>query len=166
MMPDGPDPQPPPSELQRHIELLNFYRSEIKFESGLIAERVSALLSSQAFLVIAYAGSVSNATLRPKQGVLLLLPIMLTLLGLVLSVLAWPGIEAAHAVIDRWSARERTLHTRVAALSLFRLDSDDAARRELARRSYQGSLFSRRAPFVFIIAWCCFGVLAVRLYLK
>ena len=151
------------------MDLLHFYRSEIRFESGLIAERLSALLNSQAFLVIAYASSMSAASLRPSPqasvGALLLLPALLTLLGLVLSVLAWPGIKAAHAVTDRWTARERELHERVAALSLFHLVSDEASRRELARRSYAGSLFSRQAPFAFIVAWCCFGALSAWLYL-
>ena len=41
-------------------ERLTFYRSEIHFESTLLASRTSGYLSSQSFLIIAFASSIDS----------------------------------------------------------------------------------------------------------
>ena len=62
-------------------ERLNFYRSEIHFESTLLASRTSGYLSSQSFLMIAFASSMANT--NPDWGSLfrLVVPSILALLG-------------------------------------------------------------------------------------
>jgi hypothetical protein len=41
-------------------ELLMFYQREIKFQSDLLSSRLSSLLTSQSFLLIAYASAMSG----------------------------------------------------------------------------------------------------------
>src|SRR3546814_545556 len=67
-------------------ERLIFYRSEIHFESSLLAERTSAYLSSQSFLMIAFASSMANS--NPEWGELfrLVVPAILSALGLITSL--------------------------------------------------------------------------------
>ena len=49
-------------------ERLDFYRSEIHFETTNLSSRTNAYLTAQAFLVIAYASSMAN--LNPQWGVI------------------------------------------------------------------------------------------------
>ena len=47
-------------------DLLKFYRSEIKFESELLSNRLNSFIASQSFLLIAYGGSTLESTVRPR----------------------------------------------------------------------------------------------------
>lgn len=90
-------------------ERLNFYRSEIHFESTLLASRTSGYLSSQSFLIIAFASSMANT--NPEWGSLfrLVVPTVLALLGLITSLHAIPGIRASYDVIERWHIKQADL---------------------------------------------------------
>ena len=83
-------------------ERLIFYRSEIHFESSLLAERTSAYLSSQSFLMIAFASSMANS--NPEWGELFrpVVPAILPVPGLIPSLPAMHGINPHFAVIARW----------------------------------------------------------------
>jgi hypothetical protein len=72
-------------------ELLMFYRREIKFQSDLLSSRLSSLLTSQSFLLIAYVSAMSGLVGSWKDPYTLLFPPVLAVLGLVLSFQAWPG---------------------------------------------------------------------------
>src|SRR5690606_24437225 len=90
-------------------ERLLFYRSEIHFESSLLAERTSAYLSSQSFLMIAFASTMANS--NPDWGNLfrLVVPAVLALLGLITSLHAMPGIKSNFEVIERWHQKQAEL---------------------------------------------------------
>ena len=62
--------------------MLKFYRAEIRFESELLTARLNALLSSQSFLVIAYATSMSSLEGHWGAEFTVLLPPCLALLAL------------------------------------------------------------------------------------
>src|SRR5690606_34965542 len=66
-------------------ERLAFYRSEIHFESLLLADRTTSYLSSQSFLIIAFASSMANT--NPEWGAVfrLVVPAILAVLGMVTS---------------------------------------------------------------------------------
>lgn len=98
------------------------------------------------------------------SGIFLLLPSALALLGLVLVLLAWPGIHAAHAVVARWRDRERALLSRCPHLADYTLQSDEDGREHIARRRREGALFARRAPLAFALAWCFFITLPLALH--
>jgi hypothetical protein len=82
-----------------NLELLRFYRSEIKYQSNLLSSRLSSLLTSQSFLLIAYASAMSGLIGHWQDPFTLVFPPVLAVLGLVLSLQAWPGIRAGYAVV-------------------------------------------------------------------
>jgi hypothetical protein len=146
------------------LDMLKFYRTEVRFESELLAARLNALLSSQSFLVIAYAASMSASEGHWDAIFTVLLPPCLALLGLVLAMSARPGIHAAQAVIDNWSKKENQLHLRCPELAQYSRASTALERQEMSRRGNEGVLFAKRAPLVFVLAWCIFSILPFYLH--
>jgi len=146
-------------------ELLAFYRSEIRFESEVVNGRLQALLSSQAFLVIAYATAMTGSTTRWGDHMVLLIPPLFSLLGFMLALMALPGIRAGYAAIGKWEEKQRALHHRYPHLAEFTLATSEDDTRDMMRRGQRGALFAHQAPFVFLIAWAVFGLIPFYLYL-
>lgn len=148
-------------------ERLIFYRSEIHFESSLLAERTSAYLSSQSFLMIAFASTMANS--NPDWGNLfrLVVPAVLALLGLITSLHAMPGIKSNFEVIERWHQKQAELlqcEGRVGILpnnesALFGEGDSPAG----GRRYKRTLLFSLRTPLIFSLVWSVFGALCLAL---
>lgn len=141
---------------------LDFYRSEIHFETTNLSSRTNAYLSSQSFLVIAYASSMAN--LNPQWGVVftLVVPIMLALFGVFSSIMAWPGIKAACDVIDHWYYKQNGLLRSDPAIGLSYDDSPLFSSWESTGKDHKLSLlFSIRTPWMFCIFWLCLGGFAI-----
>ncbi len=148
-------------------ERLLFYRSEIHFESSLLAERTSAYLASQSFLMIAFASSMANS--NPEWGDLfrLVVPAILSLLGLLTSIHAMPGIKANFDVIERWHQKQAELlqiEGRVGMLpnnesALFGEGNSPVG----GHRYKRTLLFSLRTPIIFSLVWGAFGLLCLAL---
>jgi hypothetical protein len=152
-----------------NLELLQFYRSEIKFESDMLSSRLNAFISSQAFLVIAYASSMGSLVHDWRNPVILVLPPSLALLGLVLALQSLPGIRAANAVIQEWHLRQRELLSRAEELHEYRKalspTAEDRGTGAAVRDWFkQGTVFAKHAPWIFTVAWCHFGVLPLVLH--
>lgn len=150
---DGDDPP------QREVDLFQHYRTEARFEEGLVSGRLTLLLSSQSFLVIAYASSMGASSGDWDAPLPRLLPPALALLGIVLTLCAWPGVLAAHAVAERWHEKERELLAHRPELGPWTLTADEDGRRDVATRRREGALFARRAPLALLIAWTLFAAL-------
>ena len=144
------------------LDRLKYYRSEIRFESELIGQRLGALLSSQSFLLIGYASSMAAANGRWNDVFALLLPPSLASLGLVLVLLALPGIRAGQDTLNGWRRIERELLANSPNLAAFTLPSDDDGSREMLH--YRHDAFAQRAPLAFAVAWCLFGPLPIWLH--
>jgi hypothetical protein len=147
----------------KDLALLNFYRDEIRFESGMLSSRLNAFISSQSFLVIGYASSMSASLGRWHNPFSLVFPPSFALLGLVLALYAWPGIEAAYKVIGQWHEKQDELLSRNAALGEYSLATAEASVRNRLKR---GTMFAKYAPKVFAVAWLCFGAMPVVFYLR
>lgn len=149
-------------------ERLNFYRSEIHFESTLLASRTSGYLSSQSFLMIAFASSMANN--NPDWGNLfrLVVPGLLALLGLITSLHAIPGIRASYDVIERWHIKQAELLQVEGHVGL--LPNNDSAlfgegsSPTGGQRYKRTLLFSLRTPILFGSVWALLGVFCVLLY--
>lgn len=89
-----------------------FIRDETRFEIGLLHDRVNALIAAEAFLTIAFTAAMSTGA--PWGAVVS--PI-LSVLGLLLALLAWPGIRATVEITLGWTARQIELLERNPALS-------------------------------------------------
>jgi hypothetical protein len=147
----------------KDLDLLNFYRGEIRFESDMLASRLNAFIASQSFLVIGYASSMSASLDRWHNAFSFVFPPSLALLGLALALYAWPGIEAAYKVIGQRHDRQDELLSRSAALDEHRRASDSALGKGRPKR---GTMSAKYAPKVFAAAWLRFGAMPIVFYLR
>jgi hypothetical protein len=141
---------------------LDFYRKEIQYETAILSDRTNAYLSAQSFLVIAFASSMAN--LNPEWGKLftLVVPPFLTLLGLISSMHAWPGIRAAYEIIDHWHFKQAQLLSSQPAMGLAYDDSPLFSEHESSEKGYRKSLlFSMRTPWLFTVFWFLLGAFSI-----
>lgn len=89
-----------PDATHSNRDILTFYCQEIHFKSNLVGGRVNALLSSQSFLVIAYGTTMVASIDRWENASATILTPALALLGVVMTLLAWPGIRGAKDVLE------------------------------------------------------------------
>ena len=146
-------------------ERLAFYRSEIHFESTLLADRTSSYLSSQSFLMIAFASSMANS--NPEWGPLfrLVVPAILSVLGLITSFHAMPGIKSNFEVIERWHQKQAELLQLEGQAGLL-ANNESALFGEGSspvggHRYKRTLLFSLRTPIIFGTVWLLFGLLCL-----
>jgi len=143
-------------------ERLDFYRREIQYETSILANRTDAFLASQSFLVIAFASSMGN--LNPEWGKLftLVVPPFLTLLGVLSSLNAWPGIRAAYDIIGHWHFKQSELLHSEPLMGLAYDESPLFCERESTQKGYRKALlFSVRTPWIFATFWILLGIWSV-----
>lgn len=143
-------------------ERLDFYRREIQYETSILAHRTDAFLASQSFLVIAFASSMGN--LNPEWGKLftLVVPPFLTLLGVLSSLNAWPGIRAAYDIIGHWHFKQSELLHSEPIMGLAYDESPLFCERESTKKGYRKALlFSVRTPWIFATFWILLGIWSV-----
>jgi hypothetical protein len=141
---------------------LDFYRREIQYETAILSNRTNAYLSAQSFLVIAFASSMAN--MNPEWGKLftLVVPPFLTLLGLICSMHAWPGIRAAYEIIDHWHFKQSQLLHSSPAMGMAYDDSPLFSEHESSEKGYRKSLmFSMRTPWLFSGFWFLLGAFSI-----
>ena len=155
-MTSAPEGDPP-------LPQLAIIRDEIRFEIGLLHDRVNALLAAEAFLTIAYTAAMSNGTPWGGTFARIVAPI-LALLGLFLALLAWPGVNATVKIVLQWTFRERLLfddHPSLAATipgGLVVTNGNQAQLETVQRRSM---LFFRAVPVLFVVVWIALTVVAL-----
>jgi hypothetical protein len=74
--------------LADYARRLAFIREETRFEVGPLHDRISALISAEAFLTIAFTMAMSNTNARWGSSFSILVAPILSLLGLILAVVA------------------------------------------------------------------------------
>ncbi|WP_312733087.1 hypothetical protein [Pseudomonas oryzihabitans] len=135
---------------------ISYYRDEIRHESGLLLGRLNALFSCQAFLMIAYASSLSSSNGHWHQPFTIILPPFLALLGAMLAFEAQKGIAAAHETIKAWQDQLDSLLKDQSELS-HPYYPPGFANVHLIRR--KGELFSIRTPWIFQGSWLILTIL-------
>ncbi|WP_342659155.1 hypothetical protein NPJ82_15985 (plasmid) [Sphingomonas sp. NY01] len=135
-------------------------RTEIRHESQLLIGRLNALLSCQAFLMIAYATSLGSSNGRWSEPFTVTLPPFLALLGFVLAYKAQRGIAAARMTIADWHAQLDALGDASATRH-----AGEAAR-GIADRRRNGDRFAMRTSVIFMGAWTVLALLPVWLFLR
>jgi len=148
-----------PSSLQQ----LTFIRDEIRFEIGLLHDRVNALLAAEAFLTIAYTAAMSNGTSWGATFSRIAAPI-LSVLGLSLALLAWPGVNATVKIVLEWTSRERRLFDDNPSLFgsvLGGLIASSGNQHHLESVQQRSMLFFRAVPILFVAVWAAFTVVTV-----
>lgn len=126
-------------------------RDETRFELGLLHERVNALLAAEAFLTIAYTAAMSNGAAWGRQFAASAAP-ALAVLGLLLALLALPGVAATSRIVLTQTALQEKLVERLPGSALGGYHS--VTGRGSAVKDQRGSLlFFRTVPLLFALAW-------------
>ena len=143
-------------------EVLAFIREETRFEIGLLHDRVNALLGAEAFLTIAFTAAMSNGTPWGGRFAAVVAPI-LSVLGLLLALLAWPGIERTVKIIGEWTVRRLELLEHDPALAASMWGLAQRARGAQRKDPAQGRsmLFFRAVPALFTVVWAALTVVAL-----
>lgn len=130
---------------------LEAVRDAIRFELGLLHERVNALLTAEAFLTIAYTAAMSNGAVWGRQFAAVAAPI-LAVLGLLLAVLALPGVTATARIVLAETALEEQLVARLPDSALGGIYTA-AGRSSVHTNQRRSLLFFRAVPLLFTAVW-------------
>lgn len=133
-------------------------RDELRFEIGLLHERVDALIGAEAFLTIAYTAAMSTGASWGS----VVSPI-LAVLGLVLALLSWPGVRATVKITMGWTARQSELLERHPELSSppWGSSAGRTGERRAEADQWRSMLFFRAAPGLFTLVWAALAVVAL-----
>lgn len=141
-------------------ERLALVRVETRSELGLLHERVNALLAAEAFLTIAYTAAMSNGTAWGRTFAVVAAPV-LAVLGLVLALVALPGVGTTVRLILSGTALQEELYARLPGS---REDRPGVPVRPAGvREQRRGLLFFRTVPVLFAVVWVVLGVLSLAL---
>jgi len=135
-------------------------RDETRFEIGLLHDRVNALLAAEAFLTIAYTAAMSNGADWGRTFAVVAAPV-LAVLGLLLALLALPGVATTARIILAGTALQEDLYARLPATADVR--AGVAMRPAGVRDLRRGLVFFRAVPVLFAVVWVVLLALAVAL---
>ncbi len=143
-------------------EDLAFIREQTRFELSLLHDRVNSLVAAESFLAIAFTTAMSNATAWGVTFARVVSPV-LSVLGLLLALLAWPGVEATVRIILRWTDRQDTLLERHTALGSSRWGQAalGRGRRGDGPDQRRSMMFFRAVPGLFVLVWLALTVVAL-----
>ena len=137
-------------------------RDEIKHEYGVLANRLNSYITSQAFLVSGYAISMGN--MNPVWGTSFRFwfPMLLAVLGIVLSIRAHPGIAGVCEIIQRWHTKQDELFETGAPL-----DEYSVLKKHSVRSIHDNNLrFAQTATWIFGGAWLVMAAFATYFFLN
>ena len=136
------------------IRPISFIRDEMRFEVGVLHERINALISAEAFLLISFTMSLAYANGRWSDKFFFIAP-MLSVIGFALAVLAWPGVNTGYKIIVEWNiVLVRALNEAHAVSDLVWRPSVFAYGDHRTQSDHRaGLLFARSVPLVFAFAW-------------
>lgn len=143
-------------------EQLELVRDELRFELGLLHERVNALVAAEAFLTIAFTAAMSNGAPGGERFSAVVGPV-LAVLGLLLALLAWPGIDATARLVLAWTARRSALLRADPALAstVWGIAAQGRGEGRAGPDQWRSMLFFRAAPALFAVVWAGLAVFAV-----
>ncbi len=145
-----------------HAGQVRAIRDEMRFEIGILHDRINALVSAEAFLIISFTMSLAYSGEGPTGRFFPVAP-LLAAIGFLLAVLAWPGVNRGVAIVAEWNL------LLIAALKGARADpgfvwrpSVDAAGDARTQAHHRNSmLFARFVPAVFALAWIALGAIVL-----
>ena len=138
------------------VEALRICREEVKHEQVVLGNRLNSYITSQAFLVSAFAVSMNNTSVPWAPTFKLFFPLLLSVSGLLLSGQAYPGIVGSITIIDRWHDRQRELLEAHAEVRQYYLEH----RSDIQATYRRSKVFAKVAPWIFGTSWIVFGSLA------
>ena len=145
-----------------HVRRLAFAREEMRFEIGILHDRINALLSAEAFLLISFTMSLAYATGHWKDK-FFFVPPMLSLIGFMLAVLAWPGVNTSYKIIVEWNIiLVRVLKEAHAASDFMWPTALFVSGEQRTQADHRNSmLFARSVPVVFAVSWAVLAMVVL-----
>lgn len=137
-----------------HRRKITAIREEMRFEIGVFHDRVNALISAEAFLLISFTMSLTYVGAGSGTGLFWISPIM-AVIGFTLAALALPGVLTSYRIIVEWNILFVDILNAAHAASLVEwrpsvfIDGDKRIHADHRR----GMLFSRLVPLIFMVAW-------------
>lgn len=143
-------------------ERLASIRSELRFELGLLHDRVNAMLAAEAFLVIGFTAAMSNTAPWGATFSAVVAPI-LSVLGLLLALSAWPGVTGTVRLVLDWTADQAELLERGVGLpsGASGLPTTQAVIGQVRSTQWRSMLFFRVVPGLFAVVWAALTLVAV-----
>ena len=137
-------------------------REEMKFEVGIMHDRINTLVSAEAFLIISFTMSLTYVNENWSGRFFWIAP-LLALVGFLLAVLAWPGVSRSFEIIAEWNILliDAVNEARTEPHFAWRpsIGTLGAAREQGGHR--RAMLFTRFVPVVFAVAWVCLAAIVL-----
>ena len=150
------------------IRRLEFIREETRFEIGLLHDRINALISAEAFLTISFTMAMNSSSAEWAPTFSAFVAPVLSLVGLILAILAWPGVNASFKIIVEWnSSQQRFMRENPELIeAMWRPGVLGRGDRHADPDQRKTMLFARAVPAVFGIVWAVLTVVALALPLR
>ncbi|MBE7211019.1 MAG: hypothetical protein INR65_08365 [Gluconacetobacter diazotrophicus] len=129
-------------------------REEMRFEIGVFHDRINALISAEAFLLISFTMALAYAGHAHATPLSWIGPV-LAAIGFTLAGLAWPGVATSYEIIVEWNILFMDALAAGHAASALRWRPSVFMRgdKRIQADHRRGMLFSRFVPVIFMIAW-------------
>jgi len=141
------------------LEKFKYCRDQIQYEYGVLGNRLTSYITSQSFLFSSYGISMSNP--NPTWGVTfrLCFPLIVSIVGILTSIRAHPGIQSACDILNVLHKRQYELYREP---TVQELDPTDP---EWSEHIHRHSLkFSAVSTLIFGGAWLALLPLALYVY--
>ena len=137
---------------EQAVRRISFIREEMRFQISVLHDRINALISAEAFLLISFTMSLQYV--HSDRHLSLISPV-LALIGFMLAVLAWPGVQSSFKIIVEWNLLLIEVLNEAKADSniLWRPSVFVTGDLRTQAEHRNGLLFARLAPVVFCVAW-------------
>ena len=145
-----------------HARQVQAIRDEMKFEIGILHDRINALVSAEAFLIISFTMSLAYSGEGPAGRFFPVAP-LLAAIGFLLAVLAWPGVSRGVAIVVEWNLLliEALKAARADPGFVWRPSIDVAGDARTQAHHRGGMLFARFVPAVFALAWIALAAIVL-----
>ncbi len=117
-------------------------------------------ITSQSFLVSAYAVAMNSGDFKWGVTYRLAFPLILCCAGTLLSIQAFPGISGACHIIERWHIKQNDLLEANPQLE----DYNILHRKDMAKVYGRSLWFSLASPWLFATVWILLAALAIWLH--
>ena len=137
-------------------------REEMKFEISVLHDRINALVSAEAFLIISFTMSLAYSNDRWSSRFFLVAPV-LALIGFLLAVLAWPGVKRGVEIVVEWNELliKALSEARKDPYFVWRPSVDVIGAIKTQDRHRKGMMFTRLVPAVFASAWVILAIIVL-----
>jgi hypothetical protein len=136
-------------------------RDELHSEYNILSGRLNSFITSQSFLVSGYAISMGNMVAKYGAKFSLYFSLLLSVMAIVLSLRAHPGIKGSCEAISRWHNREADLFQLGHGLEDYAVLNRDGLRSIRDKNL----LFAQTSAWIFGIAWFLMALLSIYLHL-